>query len=64
MTNRDNKAAAAEFSELFGIDFDEFTRQAPVKILLALAKFASRSISPSYNSPARRTRCTRSNASD
>lgn len=40
MSNRDNKAAAAEFRELFGIDFDEFTRQAPVKLLLALAEFA------------------------
>jgi hypothetical protein len=40
VTNRENKAAAAEFRELFGIDFDEFTRQAPVRVLLALAKFA------------------------
>jgi hypothetical protein len=39
VTNRENKAAAAEFRELFGIDFDEFTRQAPVKLLLALARF-------------------------
>ena len=35
MSNRDNKAAAAEFRELAGMDFDEFTRQAPVKLLLA-----------------------------
>ena len=36
----ENKAAATEFRELVGMDFDEFTRQAPVKVLLALAKFA------------------------
>ncbi len=40
MSNRDNKAAAAEFRELVGADFDEFTRQAPVKLLVALSKFA------------------------
>ena len=40
MTNRENKTAAAEFRELFGIEFDEFTRQARVKLLLALARFA------------------------
>jgi hypothetical protein len=40
VSNRDNKAAAAEFRQLVGMDFDEFTRQAPVKVLLALAKFA------------------------
>ena len=40
MSNRENKAAAAEFRELAGMDFDQFTRQAPVKLLLALAKFA------------------------
>jgi hypothetical protein len=40
MSNRDNKAAAGEFCQLFGIDFDEFARQAPVKMLLALARFA------------------------
>lgn len=40
MSNRDNKGAAAEFRELFGMDFDEFTRQAPVKLLLALTTFA------------------------
>jgi hypothetical protein len=40
MSNRENKAAAAEFRELAGMDFDQFTRQAPVKVLLALAKFA------------------------
>ena len=40
MSKRENKAAAAEFRELAGMDFDEFTRQAPVKVLLALAKFA------------------------
>jgi hypothetical protein len=32
MADRDSKAAAAEFRELFGMDFDEFTRQAPVKL--------------------------------
>ncbi len=40
MTKRDNKAAAAEFRELFGVEFDEFTRQAPVKLLVALSRFA------------------------
>jgi len=40
MSNRENKAAAAEFRELTEMDFDEFTRQAPVKVLLALARFA------------------------
>ncbi len=40
MSNRENKAAAAEFRELGGMDFDEFTRRASVKDLLALAKFA------------------------
>ena len=40
MADRDSKAAAAEFREKFGLDFDEFTRQAPVKLLLGLAKFA------------------------
>jgi hypothetical protein len=39
VSNRDNKAAAAEFRELVGVDFDEFTRQVPTKLLLALAKF-------------------------
>ena len=41
MSKRENKAAAAEFRELVGMDFDEFTRQAPVKVLLALATFAN-----------------------
>ena len=40
MSNRDNKAAAAEFRQPVGVDFDEFIRQAPIKLLLALAKFA------------------------
>jgi hypothetical protein len=40
MSNRDNKAAAAEFRQLVGADFEEFTRQAPVKLLLALSMFA------------------------
>ena len=40
VSKRDNKAAAAEFRELLGIEFDECTRQAPVKLLLALATFA------------------------
>ena len=40
MSNRDNKAAAAEFRELAGGDFEQFTRQAPVKLLLALSRFA------------------------
>jgi hypothetical protein len=40
MSKRDNKAAAAEFRQLVGVDFEEFTRQAPVKLLLALSMFA------------------------
>ena len=40
MSKRENKATAAEFRELIGIDFDQFTRQAQVKVLLTLAKFA------------------------
>jgi hypothetical protein len=40
VSNRDNKAAAVKFRELVGVDFDEFTRQAPVKLLVALSKFA------------------------
>jgi len=40
VTNRDNKAAAAEFRQLFGMEFDEFTRQAPAKLLVALSRFA------------------------
>ena len=40
MSNRENKAVAAEFRALAGMDFDQFTRQAPVKLLLALARFA------------------------
>jgi hypothetical protein len=31
--------AAAEFRELVDVNFEEFTRQAPTKLLLALAKF-------------------------
>ena len=40
MSNRDNKTAAAEFRQLVGADFEEFIRQAPVKLLLALSRFA------------------------
>jgi hypothetical protein len=40
VSNRDNKAAAAEFRQLVGVDFDEFTRQAPVKLLVTLSTFA------------------------
>jgi len=40
MSKRENKAAAAEFRELVGIDFEEFIRQASVKLLLALSMFA------------------------
>ena len=35
-----SSAAAADFRKLVGTGFDQFTRQAPVKALLALAKFA------------------------
>ena len=40
MSNRENKAAAGEFRQLVGVNFEEFTRRAPVKLLLALSKFA------------------------
>jgi hypothetical protein len=40
MSNRENKAAAGEFRQLVGIDFEEFTRRTSVKLLLALSKFA------------------------
>src|SRR5690348_14551136 len=40
VSKRDNKAAAAEFRDLVGMEFDEFTRQAPVKLLVALSKYA------------------------
>jgi hypothetical protein len=40
VSKRDNKAAAAEFRELVGVESHEFTRQAPVKVLVALSKFA------------------------
>ena len=40
VTNRENKTAAGEFRELVRMDFDEFTRQAPIKFLLGLEKFA------------------------
>jgi hypothetical protein len=40
VSNRDNKVAAAAFRELAGVDFEQFTRQAPVKLLLALSRFA------------------------
>ena len=37
MSKRDNKATAAEFRQLAGMDFEEFTRQAPARALVALA---------------------------
>lgn len=40
MANRDNKAAAAEFRQFVRMEFDDFTRQAPAKLLAALSKFA------------------------
>ncbi len=40
MSKRENRAAAAEFGEMAGVDFDEFTRQAPVRLLLAIARYA------------------------
>ena len=40
VANRENKAAAGEFRELVRMDFDEFTRQAPIRFLLGLEKFA------------------------
>ena len=43
MSNRDNKASAAEFRELVGMYCDEFTRWARVKLLLILVQFADES---------------------
>jgi hypothetical protein len=40
MSKQENRAAAAEFRELAGVDFDEFTRRAPIKLLLAIARYA------------------------
>jgi hypothetical protein len=40
MSKRENKAAAAEFRELTGVEFDEFTRRAPVRLLLAVGRYA------------------------
>jgi hypothetical protein len=40
MSKRENRAAAAEFRELAGVDFEEFTRWAPIKLLLAVGKYA------------------------
>ena len=41
MSKRENHAAAAEFRELAGVDFDEFTRRAPIKLLLAIGRYAA-----------------------
>jgi hypothetical protein len=41
MSKRENRAAAAEFRELAGVDFDEFTRRAPLKLLLAISRYAA-----------------------
>jgi hypothetical protein len=41
MSKRENRAAAAEFRELAGVDFDEFTRRAPIKLLLAIGRYAA-----------------------
>jgi hypothetical protein len=41
MSKRENRAAAAEFRELAGVDFDEFTRRAPIKLLLAIGRYAT-----------------------
>ena len=41
MSTRENRAAAAEFRELAGVDFDEFTRRAPIKLLLAISRYAA-----------------------
>jgi hypothetical protein len=41
MSKRENRAAAAEFRELAGVDFDEFTRRAPIKLLLAISRYAA-----------------------
>jgi hypothetical protein len=40
VSNRENKAAVGEFRQLVGVNFEEFTRPASVKLLLALSKFA------------------------
>src|SRR2546428_11889733 len=41
MSTRENRAAAAECRELAGVDFDEFTRRAPIKLLLAISRYAA-----------------------
>ena len=41
MSKRENRAAVAEFRELAGADFDEFTRRAPIKLLLTLGRYAT-----------------------
>jgi hypothetical protein len=62
MSKRENKTAAAEFRELVGVDFDEFTRQAPVKLLLAIGKYAEPTeISPCCSLPAKIIPCSSSN---
>jgi hypothetical protein len=35
-----DKTAGAEFRQLVGVDFDEFTRRAPIKLLLELGRYA------------------------
>lgn len=64
MSNRDNKAAAVEFRELVAMDFDEFTRRARVKLLLALVKFAEPIDVRCCNSPTRAIHSFSSSARD
>jgi hypothetical protein len=41
LSGRNNKAAAAEFRELVGLDFKEFSRLAPVRLLPKLGRHAA-----------------------
>jgi hypothetical protein len=41
MSKRENRAVAAGCRELAGVDFDEFTRRAPITLLLTLGRYAT-----------------------
>jgi len=44
VSKRDNPAAAAEFRELVGVDFIQFTHEAPVELLLPSPNLLSRAV--------------------
>ena len=64
VTNRENKTAAGEFRELVGMDFDEFTRQAPISFCWASRNSPSQSISRCCSLRTRPTRYFSSSARD